>query len=164
MSPQQGAWRWQTPVMFSATLHCWQSEWASARSEPSLKHFPHLFCTCLSALYLKAFSVFLICITSSILFFPCLFFCFLIPFYTLLHVFPTAFAFIPNFNVPLFSLLFKSPVWYSISPPAASSNKAASLYPWSLLILTPLPHSTATIQTYPSVTHLILYLHISSPL
>lgn len=46
---------------------------------------------------------------------PWLFFYFLIPFYTLLQIFPTAFAFIPHFHLPLFSFLFKDPAQYSSS-------------------------------------------------
>lgn len=75
MSPQQEAWWWQTPVIFSLVLHCcWWPEWSQARSELSLQHFPNVFCTCLSVLYSEVLSMSLTCILSSIFLMPFLLF------------------------------------------------------------------------------------------
>lgn len=135
-----------------------------ARVSPSQIRTPpaNLFCTCLPALCPKALSTFLSCITSipstPFLRFP----------YPLLNSLPDISYNIclhPPIPPTLILLSLRGPCRILLlPPPAASSSPAASLSLWSLLILNPLPPSTRTTQTYPSVTHLILYLHICSPL
>lgn len=151
MSPQQEAWWWQTPVIFSLILHCcWWPEWSQARSELSLQHFPNLFCTCLSVLYSEALSMSLTCILSSIFLMPFLLF----P-YGLLYSLPgipySIFLHLP-LSPTLILLSLQGPfAILLISPPAAFSKQAALLFLWSPLIFTPLPHSARMTQT-----HLIL--------
>lgn len=113
-SPQQGAWWWWISVIFSPILHRCQPEWAQARSELSLQHFQNLFCTCQSALYPKALSLFLICITSSIL--PMPFLLFRYPFLHSPPEIPYSVCLHSHFHLPLFSFLFKDSAWYSSSP------------------------------------------------
>lgn len=151
VSPQQGAWWWQTPVILSPILCCcWWPEWSQTRSELSLQYFPNLFCTCLSVLYSEALSMSLICILSSTLLVPFLLF----P-YGLLHSLPgipySIFLHLP-LSPTLIPLSLQGPFSiFLISPPAAFSKQEALFFMWSLLILTPLPHSARMTQT-----HLIL--------